>query len=169
MSFGGTVGPDRRTSQRCCARRATRQTTNKVAAQHSQRWDRLCLSLAISRCLGRSGKVEHLSTVQQGDSWRVKITWLNGKTNYAGEFSSENAAIEWINNHTWWLAMPDTENITSEENIGYSITSSARCRNDVGIVNPIALAVVRLMTRSNLIGCSTGMSPGLAPRKILST
>src|SRR5262249_52131921 len=52
---------------------------------------------------------------------------------------------------------------------GYSITSSARASSVGGTVRPSALAVVRLMTRSNLIGCSTGMSPGLAPRRILST
>jgi hypothetical protein len=51
----------------------------------------------------------------------------------------------------------------------YSITSSARSRNASGIVRPSALAVVRLMTNSNLIGCSTGMSPGFVPRRILST
>src|SRR5262249_46826064 len=51
----------------------------------------------------------------------------------------------------------------------HSITSSARNRNDSGIVRPSALAVVRLMIRSNLVGCSTGMSPGFVPRRILST
>src|SRR5215471_5585628 len=51
----------------------------------------------------------------------------------------------------------------------HSITSSARRRNASGIVSPSALALVRLMTRSNLAGCSTGMSPGFAPRRILST
>jgi len=51
----------------------------------------------------------------------------------------------------------------------HSITSSARDRNDSGIVSPSALAVVRLTTRSNSVGCSTGMLPGLAPRRILST
>ena len=51
----------------------------------------------------------------------------------------------------------------------HSITSSARRRRDSGIDSPIALAVVRLMTRSNLVGCSTGRSAGFAPRKILST
>src|SRR5262249_22816940 len=51
----------------------------------------------------------------------------------------------------------------------HSITSSARSRNVPGILRGRASAVVRLMTRSNLIGCSTGMSPGFAPRKILST
>ena len=35
-------------------------------------------------------------------------------------------------------------------------------------VRPSALAFVRLMTRSNLVGCATGMSAGFAPRRILS-
>ena len=34
---------------------------------------------------------------------------------------------------------------------------------------PSALAVIRLTTRSNLAGCSTGRSEGFVPRKILST
>jgi len=51
----------------------------------------------------------------------------------------------------------------------YSITSSARARSVGGIVRSRAFAVVRLRTRSNLVGCSTGMSPGFAPRRILST
>src|SRR5262249_12843413 len=51
----------------------------------------------------------------------------------------------------------------------HSIPSSARSRNDSGIVRPNALAVVRLITSSNLVGCSTGMSPGFVPRRILST
>jgi len=49
------------------------------------------------------------------------------------------------------------------------ISSSARSNRDCGIVSPSDAAVFRLMTSSNLAGCSTGMSPGLAPRKILST
>src|SRR5262249_51858775 len=51
----------------------------------------------------------------------------------------------------------------------HSITSSARSRNGSGIVSPSAFAVVRLMMRANFVGCSTGMSPGFAPRRILST
>jgi len=38
-----------------------------------------------------------------------------------------------------------------------------------GTSRPSALAVVRLMTRSNLVGCSTGMSPGFATRRSRST
>src|SRR5260370_6388916 len=44
----------------------------------------------------------------------------------------------------------------------YSITSSARSRNASGIVS--ALAVVRVITRSNFAGCSTWSSPGFSPR-----
>src|SRR5438552_3273495 len=49
------------------------------------------------------------------------------------------------------------------------MTSSARCRSAGGIVRPRALALLRLITNSNFVGCSTGRSPGLAPLRILST
>src|SRR5262249_30581188 len=51
----------------------------------------------------------------------------------------------------------------------YSSTSSARASTDAGTARPSALAVARLMTKSNLVGCSTGRSSGFAPRRILST
>src|SRR4029453_8819480 len=51
----------------------------------------------------------------------------------------------------------------------HSIASSARARSVGGISRPSTLAVVRLMMRSNLVGCSTGMSAGFAPPRILST
>src|SRR5262249_52999487 len=51
----------------------------------------------------------------------------------------------------------------------YSITSSARASTDGGMVRPRALAVLRLMTSSNFVGCSTGRSAGLAPLRILPT
>src|SRR5262249_19657084 len=51
----------------------------------------------------------------------------------------------------------------------HSITSSARASSVGGTVRPSTLAVTRLTTRSNLVGCSTGMSAGFAPRRILST
>src|SRR5436190_8644736 len=46
----------------------------------------------------------------------------------------------------------------------YSITLSARARKDSGMVSPSALAVLRLITNSNLLGCSTGTSATFAPR-----
>ena len=51
----------------------------------------------------------------------------------------------------------------------YSITSSVIRRNSRVIVSPSSFAVFKLMTSSNLVGCSTGSSEGLAPLRILST
>ena len=49
----------------------------------------------------------------------------------------------------------------------YWITSSAVANSVSGMVRPSALAVLRLMTNSNLVGCRTGRSAGLAPLRIL--
>ena len=51
----------------------------------------------------------------------------------------------------------------------HSITSSARARIDGGTVRPRALAVFRLTTSSNFVGCWTGRSAGLAPLRIFPT
>src|SRR5258708_15612324 len=51
----------------------------------------------------------------------------------------------------------------------YSITSSARANRVGGISKPSSLAVLRLIANSNLVGCSTGRSPGLAPLRTRST
>jgi len=52
---------------------------------------------------------------------------------------------------------------------GHWMTSSARSSSDCGSVSPRALAALRLITMSNLTGCSTGSSLGFAPFRILST
>jgi hypothetical protein len=46
---------------------------------------------------------------------------------------------------------------------GYSITWSARSN----IFRPSAFAVLRLITNSNFVGCSTGRLAGLAPFEVL--
>jgi hypothetical protein len=53
--------------------------------------------------------------------------------------------------------------------MAYWITSVAWKRSVGGMVRPRAWAVLRLITSSNVMGCSTGRSAGLAPRKILWT
>jgi hypothetical protein len=45
----------------------------------------------------------------------------------------------------------------------YSITSSVRASSIGGTSRPSALAVLRLTTSSNLVGCCTGRSAGLVP------
>jgi hypothetical protein len=53
--------------------------------------------------------------------------------------------------------------------VAHRITSSAWKRTEGGMVRPSAWAVLRLMTSSNVVGCSTGRSAGMVPFKILST
>src|ERR1700716_3769398 len=45
----------------------------------------------------------------------------------------------------------------------HSITSSARARRVGGTSRPIRLAVLRLITRSYLVGACTGKLPGFSP------
>jgi hypothetical protein len=45
----------------------------------------------------------------------------------------------------------------------YSITSSASNCIGIGTLRPSALAVLRLITSSNLVGCTTGRSAGFSP------
>ena len=48
----------------------------------------------------------------------------------------------------------------------YSITSSAIASTLAGISKPSAFAVLRLMTRLNLVGCITGKSAGRSPLRM---
>src|SRR5262245_57436713 len=51
----------------------------------------------------------------------------------------------------------------------HSITLSARSTRPAGPSYPIAVAVLRLITSSNVVGCSTGRSAGFVPLRILAT
>jgi hypothetical protein len=51
----------------------------------------------------------------------------------------------------------------------HSITLSARSTSPAGTSCPIALAVWRLITSSNRVGCSTGMSAGAIPRSTFAS
>src|SRR6478672_2522975 len=67
------------------------------------------------------------------------------------------------------LALAELMPLWAKADIRYSITSSAVSRSFGGTVKPSALAVFRLKVSSNLVGCSTGSSPGFIPFNILST
>ena len=50
--------------------------------------------------------------------------------------------------------------------INYLISWSARARIDCGTVRPSVFAVLRLITRSNFAGCTTGRSAGFSPLRM---
>ena len=62
-----------------------------------------------------------------------------------------------------------TSGLMHRSNYAYSTTSSAIASTPDEIVRPSVLAVLVLMTSSNLIGCSTGRSAGFSPFKIFAT
>jgi len=74
-----------------------------------------------------------------------------------------------------FVPLPDLSSIRHQHQPGitfqpfHSITSSARSNIVCGIVSPSAWAVLRLITSSNFVGCSTGRSDGFAPLRILTT
>src|SRR5262249_36373547 len=51
----------------------------------------------------------------------------------------------------------------------HSSTSSAATSSLAGTVRPSALALLRLITNSYLVGCCTGKSTGFVPRRMRST
>src|SRR5581483_7466158 len=111
---------------------------------------------------------------QKQDGGTHVLRTLHAKHNGSRGVAGQTCSIRRIGASPW---SPKTESPATvgrgsgqpRETPGYSMTSLARSRNASGIFRPNALAVVVLTTRSYLVGCSTGMSAGLAPRRILST
>src|SRR5262245_29649989 len=103
------------------------------------------------------------------------LSWLNPTPHaiavYASQPPSPVATQHSLPSGRYSLLGPDFHRLdrTSFAWRTHSSTSSARASRVSGTVRPSALAVLRFTTRSNLVGCSTGRSAGLAPRRILST
>ena len=66
-------------------------------------------------------------------------------------------------------AAEQRDELTSLHIRNHSITSSARASSVGGISRPSAFAVLMLITNSNFVGCSTGISAGFPPCRILIT
>ena len=116
-------------------------------------------------CAGSGASADH------GEArCRCHEHWPNGLS----VFAARRACVRFCTGRRTIPGKPNRRSVPqpdpcSAAKIHYSITSSARASSVGGISSPSALAVIMLMTRSNLVGCSTGMSPGFAPRRILST
>ena len=63
--------------------------------------------------------------------------------------------------------VPKADKVQCSKMYRYSIISSASAERLGGTSMPSALAVLRLMTSSNLVDCTTGKSRGFSPFRIL--
>src|SRR5262245_64427075 len=70
--------------------------------------------------------------------------------------------------HTLMSALGQKRTHATQQTNLYSITSSARAGTDGGMVRPMALAVLRLITNSYLVGDCTGRSAGFSPLRMRS-
>ena len=86
--------------------------------------------------------------------WRV-----NGERQTKRHAATGAASYNQLNN-------PNGARACTHKRAAHSITSSARARSDCGTVRPSALAVLRLMTSSILLGCWIGSSPGFSPLRM---
>jgi hypothetical protein len=104
---------------------------------------------AFRRGLGEGGLIE-------GENVAIEFRWASGAYEklpaLAAELVSRRVAV---------LVAGD-----ERASPHHSITSSARASRVAGTSRPSALAVLRLMTSSYLVGCNTGRSTGLAPLRI---
>ena len=62
-------------------------------------------------------------------------------------------------------ALCQTRTHAPQQNASYSNTSSARFTNG-DLPRPSVLEALRLMTKSNFVGCKAGRSAGLSPQRI---
>ena len=83
------------------------------------------------------------------------------------DFRLSDQAIRIASEYLCHVFVPGSKSKSKIQN--YLMTRSARASTFGGIVRPICFAVLRLITNSNFVGCSTGSSPGLAPFNTLST
>jgi hypothetical protein len=87
-------------------------------------------------------------------------------------FGAMSALMRFADSTQTWRAVRDvplSDSCTATKQRRHSIISSARKRSEVGASRPKVFAVFRLKISSNLVGCSTGRSAGLAPLAMRST
>src|SRR5713226_4299009 len=100
------------------------------------------------------------------------LSWLNPTPHaiavYASQPLSPVATQHSLPSGRYSLLGPDFHRLdrTSFAWRTYSITSSARASSVGGTSRPSARAVGRLMTKSNLVDCTTGRAVGFSPLRM---
>src|SRR3954463_11793120 len=100
------------------------------------------------------------------------LSWLNPTPHaiavYASQPLSPGVTQHSLPSGRYSLLGPDfhRQDRTSFAWRTHSITSSAATSSLSGTVRPSAVAVLRLITNSNLVDCMTGKSAGFSPSRI---
>src|SRR5215471_8507009 len=101
------------------------------------------------------------------------LSWLNPTPHaiavYASQPTSPLTTQHSLPSGRYSLLGPDFHRLdrTSFAWRTHSITSSAAACSVSGTVRPSSLAVFRLITSSNFVGCTTGKSAGFSPLRTL--
>jgi hypothetical protein len=122
------------------------------------------------------------------DKWSISVITPLFRIMEHGEFSRITKAFPYGNWRRIFIESPDPlapahdsrrrtiaiatqrkESLSSLPPDSHLITRSALAKTFGGMVNPICLAAFKFAVKINLVGYSTGNSPGFAPFKILST
>ena len=133
-----------------------------------------CPRASKSSALSRSALIKNLPrqcferTSANGDAWsRPSISNPNDRSMCT--MSALHPKADMCSATSTCLLCANSELMQRSKKDRYSINSSAVVRSDAGTVRPSAFAVLRLITISNLVGCSTGRSAGFMPLRIRST
>ena len=153
-------------SRRCCSAAPTPAPAARVECLEEIAHHESQIMLRIHRSIPRWRIV--FSTFFQCMSFYTARVMNGPKADVRVESALPRTAD--IDRRGWHVAfVPIPHSCTAATANPHSMIVSARSRKASGILSPNVLAVVRLTTRSNLVGCSTGISAGFAPRRILST
>jgi hypothetical protein len=154
----------------CCARAARgnaaaqrdefatphgRSLSPRIAAYHVADW---MLPLCIATNLPIDGAlwVIHLGLIRLTNSWHVRCT-------------SDSSRISALQRSDEECQQETFAAMRKNAKLNYSITSSAIARMPGGMSRRRAFAVLRLMTKSNLVDCCTGRSAGFSPLRMRPT
>jgi hypothetical protein len=129
-------------------------------------------SMGFPRAEGHVGQVDNITFLDRELTSPVRLIMSalgHKRTSDHVQSMSAIPPIADINRVRWNAGfVPKADKVRRSKNWFYSITSSATANSGAGIARTNAFAVFRLITKSNFVGSSTGISAGLAPFRILS-
>ena len=152
--------PTRRTRSACCAFDATGQAAAPPRIPRNSR------RLMSAPTLGKASYA--LALIRWKGAWITAMSALGHKQTFAVQngMSALPPKADMCGALALCPLCAKSGLMQCSKKVRHSITSSAICWRCTGTVRPRVLAVLRLSTNSNLVGCSTGRSAGFVPLSI---